>query len=190
MTEPHLSERQRKWFESVRAGLERDTGRSLADWVAIARACPETGHRARLKWFKETHGLLQNRAAYVLSEAFEPTMSWDEPARLVDALWTDPAARRIFEAVDAKAMAIGAVIRTPRKGYTAWARNFQFAAMKPAKGGAILGLAVATEADGRLEPRAASPSWSERLPSQLRLASPADVDAALVDLLRLAWDRS
>jgi hypothetical protein len=33
----HLTERQKKWFASVREGLERDTGKSLEDWVAIAR---------------------------------------------------------------------------------------------------------------------------------------------------------
>ena len=49
-SDAHLTERQRKWFESVRSGLERDTGKSLDEWVKIARTCPETKHRARLKW--------------------------------------------------------------------------------------------------------------------------------------------
>jgi len=60
----HLTEQQKKWFASVRAGLERDTGKSLAEWIEIARTCPESKPRARLKWFKETHGLLQNRAPW------------------------------------------------------------------------------------------------------------------------------
>jgi hypothetical protein len=34
MAEPYLSERQRKWFASVRANLERDTGKTLAEWIA------------------------------------------------------------------------------------------------------------------------------------------------------------
>jgi hypothetical protein len=37
--------------------LERDTGKTMAEWVAIVRTCPEDGHRARLKWLKEHHGL-------------------------------------------------------------------------------------------------------------------------------------
>ena len=44
----HLTERQKKWFASVREGLARDTGKSLEEWVAIAQACPETAPRARL----------------------------------------------------------------------------------------------------------------------------------------------
>ena len=75
MPEPNLTERQQKWFAAVRAGLERDTGKSMDEWVAIARTCPETGHRARLKWLKDHHGLLQNRASQVLSKAFGSRMA-------------------------------------------------------------------------------------------------------------------
>jgi hypothetical protein len=100
MSEPNLTERQQKWFASVQASLERNTGKSLADWVAIARTCPETGHRARLKWLKDNHGLLQNHGSHVLSEAFGSTMSWQEPGKLIEALWVDPASREIFEAID------------------------------------------------------------------------------------------
>ena len=35
-----LTPQQRKWFTSVREGLERETGKSLAEWVEIAKACP------------------------------------------------------------------------------------------------------------------------------------------------------
>jgi hypothetical protein len=188
MAEPHLTERQRKWFASIRDGLERDTGRSLEAWVEIARDCPETGHRARLKWFKETHGLLQNRASYVLSEAFEPTMAWSETDALVESLWTDPASRAIYEAIDALAMALDGAIRTPRKGYTAWARRFQFAAARPVKGGrALLGLATPQAADPRLEPRG-NQSWSERLTARLTLDHPTQVDHQVRALITTAWN--
>jgi len=188
MADSNVTERQRKWFESVRQGLERDTGRSLAEWVAIARACPETGHRARLKWFKDTHGLLQNRASYVLSEAFESTMPWSGPDALIDALWVDPASRAIYEAVDAAALALEGTIRTARKGYAAWSRKVQFAALKPLKGGvAVLGLAVPVDADRRLEPRG-NQSWSERLTSRTSVRAPSDVDTMLRQLLRRAWE--
>ena len=41
MPEPNLTERQQKWFATVRAGSERDTGKTMAEWVATARTCPE-----------------------------------------------------------------------------------------------------------------------------------------------------
>lgn len=188
--ENRLTERQQKWFASVRASLERDTGKSLAEWVEIARTCPEGGHRARLKWFKEVHGLLQNRASCVLSEAFPPVMGWSEPDALGEALWADPAARAVFEAVKAIAEALPEVVGGQRKAYSAWSRKVQFAAIRPLKsGGAMLGLALPPEADARLEP-CRNESWSERLKSRLALAAPADVDAGVAALLKAAWDAS
>jgi hypothetical protein len=186
----NLTERQAKWFASVREGLERDTGRSLSEWVAIARICPETAHRARLKWFKDIHGLLQNRASYVLSEAFDREMGWDSPDALVDALWSDPAGRSIYAAVDAAALALPGAMRTVRKSYVAWSRKVQFAALRPVRGGtAMLGLGVGPDASPRLEaPR--NESWSERLKARVALASPSEVDTTITTLMRAAWERA
>jgi hypothetical protein len=186
----NLTERQQKWFASVRAGLERDTGKTLAEWVAIARTCPEEGHRARLRWLKAEHGLMQNRAAQVLDEASGSAMAWSEPEKLIEALWVDPASRAIFEAIDAAARTPGEVVQTARKGYTAWSRKVQFAAARPVKGGKVmLGLAVASDASPRVEtPR--NESWSERLKARTLLSSPAEVDDGIGRLLRAAWDRA
>lgn len=182
-----LTEQQKKWFASVRDGLERETGKSLAQWVEIAKTCPEIGHRARLKWFKETHGLLQNRASYVLSEAFPPEAGWSTPDALRDALWTDPAARAIFEAVEAAVLALPDVVAGQRKGYSAWSRAYQFVAIRPIKGGkARLGLALSPDADPRLEPASRTEGWSERLKASVVLNAPQDVDAGLKMLIQAA----
>ncbi|MDP9102691.1 MAG: DUF4287 domain-containing protein [Pseudomonadota bacterium] len=185
-----LTEQQKKWFASVRAGLERDTGKSLADWVAIARTCPADKPRARLAWFKEMHGLLQNRAAYVLSEAFPQDGGWDDADTLRDALWTDPAQRAIYEAVRAAVADFPGLVTGQRKGYSAWSKAYQFAAVRPVKGGAQLGLAVGPDADPCLAPAKASEGWSERLKSVLVLASAAAVDDRVKTLLKASFDAS
>lgn len=190
MTE-QLTERQKKWFASVRESLERDTGKDLDAWVAIAQSCPETKPRARLAWFKEHHGLGQNRATYVLSVAFpseRPT--WDNPDEARAALWADPASLAILEALEAAVTGLDGLVVGQRKTYSAWSREFQFAAAKPVKGGtAVLGLAVAPDASPRLrEPK--NESWSERLKATLALASPAEVDDEVRALLKAAWERS
>jgi hypothetical protein len=187
----HLTEHQKKWFASVREGLARDTGRSLEDWVAIARTCPETKPRAQLAWLKENHGLGQNRASYVLSEAFpSERMTWDKPDEARAALWTDPAALAILEAVEAAVADFDGLVTGQRKGFTAWSREFQFAAAKPVKGGtAVLGLAVTPDAAPRLlEPK--NEGWSERLKAKVALASPAEVDDEVRALLKAAFERS
>jgi hypothetical protein len=186
----NLTERQEKWFASVRASLERDTGRAMAEWVEIARGCPERGHRARLKWFKDNYGLLQNRASLVLSDAFPSQMHWSEPDTLIDALWTDEKSREIYGALDGVAMTLDGAVRTARKGYTAWSRKVQFAAARPVKGGRVmLGLAVSADAAPGLEtPK--SESWSERLTARTTLATPGDVGLTVRDLLKAAWEKA
>jgi Domain of unknown function (DUF4287)/Domain of unknown function (DUF5655) len=186
-----LTERQQKWFASVQASLERDTGKTLDEWVAIAKTCPETGSRKQAAWFKANYGLLQNRAMHVLSVAFpSETGGWAEAETLRNALWTDPASRAILEAVQAAATALPDVVMGQRKQFTAFSREFQFASVKPIKGGkASLGLALTPDADPRLEtPK--NEAWSERLKSKLLLENAAAVDASVKALLRQAWERS
>ena len=187
MADANVTDRQAKWFASVRDGLERDTGKTLAEWATIARTCPETGHRARLRWLKEQHGLLQNRASLVLDEAFGGSESWGDAQALIDALWVDAGSRAILQAVETAVADLPDTVRTARKGYTAWSRKVQFAALRPTRGGgAILGVAVTPAIPGRLQtPR--NESWSERLKARAALAGPADVDAEVRAWLRAAW---
>ncbi len=184
-----LTERQQKWFASVLEGLERETGRNLAEWVTLARACPETAHRKRLAWMKARHGLGQNRASMVLNAAFPPDSGWSKPDELGDALWADPAARAIHEAVRRLALALPDVVAGQRKGFTAYSRRLQFCALRPVKQAVRLGLAIAPDADGLLE-AAKKEGWSERLHSVAVLASPEYVNERVAGWLRAAWERS
>lgn len=185
-----LTERQQKWFASVQASMERDTGKTIDQWVEIARTCPETKPRARQAWLKDNHGLGVNRASYVLSVAFPSEDRWDAPEALRTKLWTDPAAIEILAAIETVIAELPDVVTGQRKGYTAFSRKVQFAAARPLKTGEVaIGLALAPGADARLStPK--NESWSERLKSRATLASPADVDADLKALLKAAWERS
>jgi hypothetical protein len=190
MSDPNMSEWQRKYFATGRANLEKRTGRSMDEWVAIAKTCPETAQRAQLKWFKDNHGLLQNSASWVLSAAFGTGGGWDEPGKLRAALWTDPKSTAILEAVERLVKALPDVSSGQRKGYSAWSRKVQFVAVRPIKGGtARLGLALDPASSPRLV-AARNESWSERLKAATPLASPADVDAEIEALIRQAWERS
>jgi hypothetical protein len=186
----HLTARQKKWFASIREGLQRETGKSLAEWIEIARTCPETRPRARLKWFKDTHGLLQNRASYVLGEAYPSGAGAEEPKMLRDALWPDPAQRTILEAVETAVLKLPKFVAGQRKGYSAWSNAYQFAALRPIKGGgAVLGLALSPEAAPQLE-APDNEGWSERLKARMKLTSADDVTGEVGELLRRAWELS
>lgn len=186
----NLTERQQKWFASVQASLERDTGKTLDQWVEIVRRdCPETELRKRQAWLKATHGLTIVRSGQIANAATPEASAWDDAAALRDALWTDPASRDILHAIEALTSGLPDVVPTQRKGFTAWSRAVQFAALKPLKGGkAMLGLAIEPDSDPRLAP-AKKDSWSERLKATITLESTADT-ANLLPLLRAAWERS
>lgn len=189
-TPSSMTARQEKWFASIQESMQRDTGKTLEEWVAIARTCPETKPGARKAWLKAHHGLGTNRASIVLGQAFPETAHWAKPDDLRDALWTDPNARAILEAVEPAVAALPGLVSAQRKGFTAFSREFQFAALRPAKGGgALLGLALEPSADSRLEAPKRE-TWSERLKAVLPLSGPADVDASVKALLAQAWERS
>ena len=192
MSDANMSEWQRKWFATSMANFEKRTGKPIEEWVNIATTCPETGHRARLKWFKDKHGLLQNSASMVLHRAFpsEDGMAWNDADKLRAALWTDPGSTAIFERVEQAVKALPDISNGQRKGYTAWSHKVQFVAVRPVKGGtARLGLAVDPEASPRLV-LAKNEGWSDRLKASVNLTSSADVDAEIEALLRQAWERS
>lgn len=186
-----LTEQQQKWFASVRANLERETGKTLEQWVEIVRRdCPETKPRARTDWLKATHGIGQNRAATIFSVAFPSEMGWDDAEGLCAALWKDPAQLAILEAVEAAVADLPGLVTGQRKAFTAWSNKAQFAALKPAKGGgATLGLAVAPDTSPRLlEPK--NEGWSDRLKAKLALTSPTEIDDEIREWLCAAWSRS
>lgn len=189
MDESTLTERQRKWFASVREGIERDTGRTIEQWTEIARTCPETKHRARLAWFKEQHGLAQNRASVILDAAFPQGMGWNEPDTLADTLWSDPTARQTFEALKARIMALPDVVSGQRKAFTAFSRKVQFAAARPKGSAVLLGLALPVESSPLLQPPGRA-SWSERLTAEAVLPDAAAITPDLMALVEAAAARS
>lgn len=186
-----LTEQQKKWMASVRASLEASTGKAMAEWIEIAKTCPETAPKARQRWFKQTHGLGQNYAMMVMmAQADQAGESPRDPDALAKGLWSDPAPAAIFEALNAAVAPLPELVTGQRKTYTTWSRAYAFAAARPVKGGKLrLGLAVEPDLDPGLIP-AEKEGWSERLKSALVLSTPTEVDDRLKALLKAAWERS
>src|SRR5262249_49139505 len=82
-------ERGTTWMAGGEANLEKATGKSLAQWVKIAKTCPHEKLNDRLKWFKATHGLGMARAGLILEKAFgSDAFGWGSPEQLVDNLFS------------------------------------------------------------------------------------------------------
>ncbi|WP_312813779.1 DUF4287 domain-containing protein [Brevundimonas sp.] len=185
-----LTERQRKWFASVRESLAAKTGKSLEEWVAVMAACPEIATRTRLKWLKNTHGVGQNYGAMILDAAFpENALGWDDPQALREALWRDAGSLAVLEAIEAMAAKVPDVTSAQRKNYTSFSRKVQFAAMRPLKsGGVVLGLKLDPAVSSRLSQAVRKESWSERLVAVVELADASAVDDEIGRLFAQAAD--
>ena len=168
--------------------MERDTGKTLDQWVKLAKTCPETAPRKRADWLREKYGLGVNRAAQILSAAFPDGPDWDQPDALLDQLWKEKEGRAIYEAV-AKLVRkeFPEAVIGPRKTFVSFSRKIQFAAIIPAKGAkAELGLPLPLGESKRFAPMKKRP-WAEKHSALLVLSSPKDVDAEVKRLLKLAW---
>lgn len=191
MGEAVLTERQKKWFATVEANFEKQTGRPLAVWVDILKTgCPETRPKAQAAWLKATYGIGQNHAAHIL-DAARPAdqMGWSDAEGLRSALWAEPRSLAILEALERKIAGLEGVISGQRKGYTSFSRAVQFAAIRPLKGGkALLGLKLDPAASPRLSEAVRRESWSERLSAVVELDGPGQVDAEIATLFAAAAD--
>jgi len=183
-----LTPRQQKWFASVKANFEAQTGKPMAEWVAIARTCPHEGRKARGAWLKENYGVGTNHAAFILSEAYPEAVSWDDAAELRAQLWSDPKSEAILAAIEKAADGLPGLVEGQRKSFTSFSRAVQFAAARPLKGGkALLGLKLDPSASPRLQPSVRKESWSERLTAIVEFDDPAQVDGEIKRLLSEAW---
>lgn len=183
-----LTERQKKWFATVQANFEKNTGKPVAEWVEIMKACPEIGPKAQAAWLKAEYGIGVNHAAQIL-DACRPSdgPGWDEPEALRAALWKDAGSLAILEAVERAAAGVPDAISGQRKGYTSFSRSVQFAAIRPLKGGrALLGLKLDPAASPRLTPSVRKESWSERLSAVVELDGPEQADAEIARLFAAA----
>jgi hypothetical protein len=186
-----LTEQQKKWFASVREGLVRDTGKTLEEWIKIAKKCPETKPKARVDWLRENYGLGVNRAAIVLDAAFPAdNMGWDNPEALVAALWKNPDHLKIHDALVAHISKMEGAIIGEKKSFTGFSRNYQFAAARPTKDGVRLGIAVPLPSSKRLEVPKKNEGWSDRNKGVAVLTSTKDIDAELKALLKAAFEAS
>jgi hypothetical protein len=191
MADASLTAQQTKWFASVREGLMRDTGKSLDEWVKIARKCPETKPKARSKWLKDNYGIGANRGAAILDAAFAgDSMGWDNPDALIAALWKDPVQLKLHDALVAAVKELDGAIVGERKSFTGFARKYQFAAARPTRDGVRLGIVVDLKASKRLSPPKKNEGWSDRNTAVVVLTSTNDIDTELKTLLKAAFDAS
>jgi hypothetical protein len=182
--------RGQKWFAGVEANLERATGKTLQEWVKIAKTCPYDKMMPRLKWFKQEHGLSTARAGVVIEKAFgADAYGWGDPETLVDNLFSKTFApqRAIYDAVEAYIRKFDSAILSPRKGYVALYRLRQFGAIKPAKDGLLVGLAMQKYPKSKKLVDVKNLGGGDRTKKAVLLPSAKAFDGEAKELIKAAW---
>lgn len=173
------------------ANLEEKTGKSFAEWLAIARSCGASKHGEIVKFLKETYGIGHGYANLVALRSREeetpPTAASADP---VDDLYAGAKSglRPIHEAVMSALRGFGGDLEeSPKKGYLSLRRKKQLGLIQPGAATRVdLGLVLkGVEPTGRLE---AAGSWNGMMSHRVRLSSAAEVDAEVIGWLRQAFD--
>ena len=171
--------------------LEEKTGKSMAEWVKIAKSLGETKHGQIVKALKAKHGLGHGYANLVAQTALGNAGD-DAPAKddLVAAQYSGDKAglRPIYDALIKKVSAFGKDVEvSPKKTYVSLRRSKQFALIQPStKTRLDVGLNLkGVTPSGRLE---ASGSFNAMCTHRIRIESAADLDEAVLQWLREAYE--
>lgn len=187
------------------ANLQRNSGRTLAEWVKLVQASGAAKHGEMLKWLKGEQGLTHGYANLVALSARDPALLAKldgvpggvtatsapvaEPDLVAAQYGGDKAALKpIYEALMAAVEGFGKDVElAPKKAYVSLRRAKQFALVQPStKTRLDIGIQLKGVAPGpRLE---ASGSFNAMVSHRVRVASLAEVDAELVGWLRAAYE--
>ena len=173
--------------------LEAGTGKSIAEWIGIARAAGIEKHKLLVDHLKQEQGLTHGYANQVALRALakEDTPEAGSEA-LVEAQYAGAKAalKPLYEALAAEIRAFGPDVEfSPKKAYVSLRRSRQFGLIQPSTAQRLdLGLVLkATEPSGRLE---ASGSFNAMLTHRVRLSAAGEIDAELLAWLRRAYEEA
>lgn len=176
---------------TMTANLQENTGKSLGEWAALARATGIGKHGALVTMLKSEHGIGHGYANLIATEALKAADA-PEGDGLVSAQYAGAksALRPIYDALIAAIGKFGDDVElAPKKAYVSLRRHKQFALIQPSTptrvdvGLNLKGIAP-TE---RLE---ASGTFNTMVSHRVRLGTLVEVDAELLGWLRSAYDAS
>jgi hypothetical protein len=183
------------------AGLKAKTGRSLPEWVTLAKKDGPDDADGLRQWFKEKHGFGTNNAAWLADAALgKEQADGDADAYMkqaegyVSAMYAGPKAalKPLHDAILDAAAELGDDVKAcPCSTIVPIFRKHVIAQIKPSTRTRIdLGLALAKH-DGKLPARLIDTGGKEkkdRITHRIAIEKPGDIDAEVKRWLRVAYD--
>jgi hypothetical protein len=188
-----MSDKLDQATQSQIQNLEQKTGKTLAEWVAIARGSGLQKHKEMVRFLQDEHGLTYGYANMIVLKAKEAAAG-GEPAGqdLVEAQYAGEksALRPIYDALINTVRSFGDDVEiSPKKTYVSLRRSKQFAIVQPStKDRVDVGInLIEIQPGSRLE---ASGSFNSMVSHRVRIGSLDQVDGELVGWLKSAYEKA
>lgn len=186
-----MADKLDKMLDSMIAGLKAKTGKTLDQWVAVAKRSGKQKHGEVVGYLKKEHGLTHGYASLVVRTALVglPRPSAGAGDEMIEAQYTGEKAalRPIYDKLIKAVKGFGADVEvSPKQAYVSLRRGTQFALVQPGtKTRVDVGIKLkGVAAKGRLE---ASGSFNQMVSHRVRVESADQVDAELIGWLRQAY---
>jgi hypothetical protein len=174
------------------ANYEKNTGKPLDAWVALAVKAKLGRHGEIVKFLKEKHGMGHGYANLVAQRALAGDAGPAGGDELLAAQYAGPKAalRPLYDKLAGAVRRFGEDVEfAPKKTYVSLRRRKQFALVQPSTADRLdvgINLKGAKPA-GRLQ---ASGSFNAMVSHRVKVTSARDIDAELLGWLRAAYDQA
>jgi len=175
---------------TMAANLREKTGRSLEEWVQIARDTQQEKHGQIVAVLKSEHGLTHGYANFIALKTLKSSALDQQSDDLVAGQYSGRKAglRPIHDALIAAVSSFGDDVEiAPKKSYVSLRRAKQFGLIQPSTATRIdVGINLKNiPAAGRLE---SSGSFNSMVSHRVKVSEPDEVDTELIGWLRAAYD--
>jgi len=184
-----------KWIEE----LPVKTGRSLEEWIALARKAGLPTEKERREWLKREHKLGTNAAAWIAERVDGKGTEEDSreaylqtATRWVEAQYSEPRAalRPLYEQLLALGFSLGRDVKAcPCKTMVPFYRHHVFAQIKPATNTRIdLGFALGNMKTPKRLLDTGGFAKKDRITRRIEIRSKADIDDEVKRWLKTAYE--
>lgn len=174
------------------ANMKMKTGKTLEQWLVVARKAPDQKHGVITKFLKSEHGLTHGFANLVAHKTLKSDAGSAAATDLVSAQYAGAKAdlKPIYDALVKLVNGLGKDVElAPKKAYVSLRRSKQFGLIQPStKTRVDLGINLkGTPATDRLE---ASGSFNAMVSHRVRLSDASDVDSEIKAWLKQAYEQA
>ena len=188
-----------RMVQSVIAGMKQKTGRSIDEWVRLAKKDGPSGEKECAAWLKAEHGLGTNYASWISERCSGKSAATEDAAEYlkhaqdyVDKMYAGPKEhlRAIFDSILTFAKTLGTDIGvSPCQTIVPIYRNHVIAQVKPTTRTRIdLGLALKDTKTSKRLINTGGFEKKDRITHRIEISKPEDFDEEAKRWMKLAYD--